>query len=245
MQIKDADEEQTLFTRQVVKLLKNGHSPNSIAILCRTRAELIKQQALLDKAGVPTILKVPEIIADAPYVKAIIALAYFLLDNNDMASLALYAKSLGQDPFDEKGLLASKEAILKAFDACTSEMEKIDTFLGFCADAMEDYVAEAFVEQIKNFNYHTLNQYLQYCKKYKEYGVKDTQSTSQQKTDCVTLITVHSAKGLEWDTVLLSLKKFPLDEESKRLFYVGVTRAKERLLLTYTDKQKLLADMLM
>ncbi len=62
--------------------------------------------------------------------------------------------------------------------------------------------------------------------------------------DCVTLITVHSAKGLEWDNVMLSLRRFPIDDESKRLFYVGVTRAKERLLVTYTDKQELLAKLL-
>lgn len=60
----------------------------------------------------------------------------------------------------------------------------------------------------------------------------------------MTLITTHSAKGLEWDIVLLSLKRFPIDEESRRLFYVGVTRAKEKLLLTYTDKQMVLAELI-
>ena len=89
-------------------------------MLCRTRKELITVQAALDKAGVPTILKVPEVIADAPYVKAVIALATFLKDNNDMAALALYAKSLGQDPFDETALKKSATAILDAFSACTT-----------------------------------------------------------------------------------------------------------------------------
>jgi DNA helicase-2/ATP-dependent DNA helicase PcrA len=61
----------------------------------------------------------------------------------------------------------------------------------------------------------------------------------------LTLSTIHSAKGLEWDTVFLlwaAEGRFPshfsqLDEdeleEERRLFYVAVTRAKRRLYLTY------------
>ncbi len=60
----------------------------------------------------------------------------------------------------------------------------------------------------------------------------------------VTLSTIHSAKGLEWDTVfLIGLvegvlpSSFSLDneeeiEEESRLFYVGITRAKNRLFLS-------------
>lgn len=244
MAVRDEEQEQTLFTRQVKKLLKDGVAPSSIAILCRTRAELIKQQALLDKEGIPTILKVPEIIVDEPFVKAIIGLASYIQDNDDLLSLSLYAKSLGQDPFDAATLKASGEAVMKAIDACGTEEEKIEAFMNFIEDAREDYVAESFVEKMKRLNYTTLSQYLTYCIKYRDYGIRDTLSTAQEKTDCVTLITTHSAKGLEWDIVLLSLKRFPIDDESRRLFYVGVTRAKEKLLVTFTDKQMVLANMI-
>jgi len=241
----DSEEyERSLFTRQVRKLIKGGVAPSSIAVLCRTRAELIKQQMELEKAGIPTMLKVPEVIADDAYVKAVIGLAAYVQDNCDLSSLALYAKSLGQDPFDSQTLKASGEAIMKAIDSCSTEGEKIDTFMELIKDACEDYVAESFVEKIKRFNYQSLKQYLAYCTKYRDYGIRDTMSTAQEKTDCVTLITTHSAKGLEWDIVLLSLKRFPVDEESKRLFYVGVTRAREKLLLTYTAKQQILASMI-
>ena len=124
------------------------------------------------------------------------------------------------------------------------EDEKIDVFFSLLEDAREDYVGEIFVQKMKGYNFKTLKQYLKYCVKYKTYNVRDTHPTSQEETDCVTLITVHSSKGLEWDTVLLSLKKFPLDEESRRLFYVGLTRAKERLLVSYTTKQSMLANLL-
>jgi DNA helicase-2/ATP-dependent DNA helicase PcrA len=60
----------------------------------------------------------------------------------------------------------------------------------------------------------------------------------------LTLSTIHSAKGLEWDSVfLIGLvdgvlpSSFALDsvediEEESRLFYVGITRAKNRLYLS-------------
>jgi len=243
-EILDAEMEMDLFTRQIVKFIKKGIAPNTIAVIARTRAELIQQQMKLDAAGVPTILKVPEIIADAPYVKAIIGLASYIKDNKDLVSLAIYAKSLGQDPFDQELLKKSGEAIMSAFAACTNEADKLNAFLGFLKDASEDYVANAFIEKLKSYSFPYFYQYIDYCVKYKLYGIRDTQSTSREDTDCVTLITAHSSKGLEWDNVLLSLKKFPVDSESQRLFYVGVTRAKERLLVTYTQKQAILADII-
>jgi len=63
--------------------------------------------------------------------------------------------------------------------------------------------------------------------------------------DRLTLSTVHSAKGLEWKVVFiiwLTEGRFPsthaiMDpgemEEERRLLYVAITRAKERLFLTY------------
>lgn len=62
--------------------------------------------------------------------------------------------------------------------------------------------------------------------------------------NCVTLTTVHSSKGLEWDTVFVvhcldglfphqrSLESFEQVEEERRLFYVACSRAKENLYVT-------------
>ena len=242
--MEDKDAEVQLYAKQVRKLIRNGTKPSSIAVLCRTRAELARMQAEMVKLGIPTLLKVPEIIGDAPYVKAVIALASFLVDNDDMASLALYAKSLGQDIYDQNALEASKNALVNTFAGMKNEADKITAFFDLTKDAEEDYVCKAFMSKLRSMEFKTLAQYLNYCVKYRTYKVRDTQSTVREETDCVTLITVHSAKGLEWDTVLLSLRTFPIDDESKRLFYVGITRAKERLLVTYTEKQTVLADLI-
>lgn len=64
----------------------------------------------------------------------------------------------------------------------------------------------------------------------------------------VTVASLHAAKGLEWDTVfiagvmegLLPISYATTDEaiaEEKRLFYVGVTRARQRLVITYQGER--------
>ncbi len=70
-------------------------------------------------------------------------------------------------------------------------------------------------------------------------------------TQALTLMTIHSAKGLEFDTVFISgLEEgtFPhtrsLDslsemEEERRLMYVGITRAKKNLYLSFAKKRKI------
>ena len=66
-------------------------------------------------------------------------------------------------------------------------------------------------------------------------------------SDCVNLMTLHSAKGLEFPLVIiagLEENLFPHHmstdsenglEEERRLCYVGMTRAKEKLILTYAE----------
>ncbi len=68
----------------------------------------------------------------------------------------------------------------------------------------------------------------------------------QIKEDGVMLMTIHAAKGLEFNNVIiagLEENLFPSSrslttqeqlEEERRLFYVGITRAKNRLLLTHS-----------
>lgn len=245
LQMDDLDKERSLYVRQVKKLIKDGTPLRDIAVLCRTKSELIGIQKELETAGVPTMLRVPEVIADAPYVKAVIGLASFLLDHEDLIGLALYRKSLGQDPFDVAALQADAKALAEQYDGLKTEEERISLFTGLIEDAKEDYIGAAFIDELLTKGLHTAKQLFQFCVKYRDYGIKETKSTAREDADAVTLITVHSAKGLEWPVVLLSLRKFkPTNEEEHRLLYVAVTRAKEKLLITHTKKQVTLVSLL-
>lgn len=108
------------------------------------------------------------------------------------------------------------------------------------ADRIED------LEQLAAFAeaYHDVSSFLSDMTLYDE-------SMSGRNTDAASadgrlvLSTVHQAKGLEWDTVFvmhLAQGSFPSRrsmledgglEEERRLFYVAVTRARHRLVLTY------------
>ena len=68
--------------------------------------------------------------------------------------------------------------------------------------------------------------------------------------DAVTLMTLHNAKGLEYPVIFLTGLEdglFPLSqaidhppklEEERRLFYVGITRAEEKLYLSFTEMRR-------
>ena len=78
----------------------------------------------------------------------------------------------------------------------------------------------------------------------------DLEENLEEQPDQVNLMTVHASKWLEFDTVFLVWLEeniFPLSrarlnpkelEEERRLAYVGITRAKNNLFLTYAESRK-------
>lgn len=74
------------------------------------------------------------------------------------------------------------------------------------------------------------------------------QDTENSVADGVTLMTIHAAKGLEYDTVFLvgceedllpsAMSKTPHDiEEERRLMYVAITRAKRFCMITFAGQR--------
>ncbi|HLJ31434.1 MAG TPA: UvrD-helicase domain-containing protein [Candidatus Babeliales bacterium] len=76
--------------------------------------------------------------------------------------------------------------------------------------------------------------------------MQDQMNKQNRDTHAVCLMTLHAAKGLEFDLVILpgveegiipttrSLNSNDSLEEERRLFYVGITRAREHLFISYT-----------
>lgn len=75
-----------------------------------------------------------------------------------------------------------------------------------------------------------------------ELVIEKRQSIKRKDSEAVTITTMHSAKGLEWNNVFIMgceekiiphFKNKNLEEE-RRLFYVALTRAKQRVFATYS-----------
>ncbi|MBD3218980.1 MAG: AAA family ATPase [candidate division Zixibacteria bacterium] len=119
-----------------------------------------------------------------------------------------------------------------------SRKENIDELIAavqeYC-DKVENATLEGFLEEIAL------------------YTDIDAWDSSQ---DVVTLMTLHSAKGLEFPKVFITgLEEglFPLSrcienpeelEEERRLFYVGITRAEKNLTLSYAQRRMRFGEML-
>lgn len=89
----------------------------------------------------------------------------------------------------------------------------------------------------------TFEEFFEYINELSEKIKDDKKNSGKSLENAVTLSTMHSAKGLEFDTVFIptvveevvphekSKTKEEIEEE-RRLFYVGVTRAKNRLYIS-------------
>ena len=96
--------------------------------------------------------------------------------------------------------------------------------------------------------YKTMDAWFAHMKEYGDQLKQQAQHHQETQTDCVSLMTMHSAKGLEFPVVYIldanervtPHHKAVLDadlEEERRMFYVAMTRAKDRLHVCYTKER--------
>lgn len=122
-------------------------------------------------------------------------------------------------------------------DRAENVKELIAGALDFDAELLEE-------EDLPRDRFTELDLYLQRVALVAEIDLHDPDA------DCVTLMTLHNAKGLEFPVVFISGLEdglFPLSrayddpealEEERRLFYVGITRARDKLYLTHARQRR-------
>jgi DNA helicase-2/ATP-dependent DNA helicase PcrA len=200
----------------MTSLLKAGVPPQEIAVLARTNAQLNSLERAMNGAKLPYQVRSTERFFDRPDVKE-------FLKGVRTASVI---PTEGINWLDELRTLA--QPFLTG--------QSIDGIAGLLHLARE-------LDEDTNFAPKTLRSYLR--------EVEDrVQQNNPPTMPVITLATLHAAKGLEWERVFLmganvgllplETNGFTLDsrmiEEERRLFYVGMTRAKRELRISYRGK---------
>ena len=195
---------------EINALLVNGTQPQEVAILARTNAQLKGAEKAMLAQKIPYQVRNTERFFERREVR----------DFLKQVRQASVIPTEGQGWIDELRSLAQPYLTGEAIDG-------IAALLHLARELDDD----------DNFSPKTLRTYLR--------EVEDrVQQNNPPTMPVVTLATLHAAKGLEWERVFLigaSDGQLPLTnssgeaviEEERRLFYVGITRAKADLHISY------------
>lgn len=248
--------EETLFILNViVNEQKKGRELSDFAVLYRTNAQSRSLEEQFLKTGIPYKLVGGVSFYERKEIKDV--LSYLRLLQNPKDSVALKrAEKIG------KGRLGK---VMELFVEAQSQMDKYSTldlldlvltktgYLAYIDDNTE--IGKGRVENVKELRsvaeeFPNLTDFLENVALVENGNMLTRkQKADNQSSNAVTLMTLHSAKGLEFSVVfMVGMEEglFPhsrsmLDanelEEERRLMYVGITRAKNKLYLTYARQR--------
>jgi DNA helicase-2/ATP-dependent DNA helicase PcrA len=212
---KDEQSEITGVLQEITGLLTGGVQPQEIAILARTNSQLSAFERAMNREGIPYQVRNTE--------------RFF--DRTDVRDFLKQVRQASVIPSEDSQWIDELRTIAQPF----LTGESIDGIAALLHLGRE-------LDSDPNFVPKTLRGYLR--------EVEDrVQQNNPPTMPVVTLATLHAAKGLEWERVYLigaSEGILPLVNsgnsaaltdaviaEERRLFYVGMTRAKADLHITY------------
>ncbi len=145
-------------------------------------------------------------------------------------------------PHFHKGYI---EELSEAITAAT-KMRPSEAALHLLNHGYGQYIGPEMTESVRNMannlnDYPSITAYLNFIDDLQEQA-EEMKKLTATSTDYIQLMTIHAAKGKEWNTVFLigvqdgvlpSAHEGTDLEEERRLLYVAVTRAKERLYISY------------
>ncbi len=216
--VDDAAEAASI-AQSIARRIDDGTPPESIAVLYRINTQSIALESALARFGVPVQSRADSRFFDQIEVKQAIMLlrgaSISIVDEPLFKSVSDVIRGLGwrQDPPEGGGAERAKWESLNALLTLAEEAP--------AGTSLADFVRELQRRQ---------------------------QQQHAPTRAAVTLATLHAAKGLEWDAVYiagLSEGLVPITfaqgleavDEERRLFYVGITRARRVLELSWAQRQ--------
>lgn len=203
---KDESREVAGVVQEIIKLTSSGIAPQDIAVLARTNAQLSALERGCVAAQIPYQVRNNE--------------RFF--ERSDVRDFLKGVRQASVIPTHDVMWLDELRTIAQPFITSTTT-DGITALLHLARELNED---PAFTPK-------TLRTYLRELEDRAEQNNPPTMPVT-------TLATLHAAKGLEWEQVfLIGVNEGILPthenavEEERRLFYVGITRAKRHLSLSY------------
>src|SRR5437899_3473232 len=215
----DEPAEGAAVAAKVASLLAEGLRASEIAVLFRINAQSETYEQALSEIGVPYVLRGGERFFERPEVRQAVIL---------MRGAARAAQGSPLDVDDVKAVLASagwSAAPPSGSGAARDRWESLSALVGLAEDQAAARPKATLAELVTELEERAAAQHA-------------------PTVEGVTLATLHAAKGLEWDAVLLAglvEGTLPLVhattpeeiEEERRLLYVGITRARRHLHLSW------------
>ena len=216
-------------------LIARGTRPAEIAVLFRINAQSeVYEQALADR-GVPYVVRGVERFFDRPEVRQAVLLLRGAARSSGSATEPEPGSTSDKESADDEGLAATVRAVLSGNGWSPSA----PAGSGRAREQWESLAALAALAE-EHASGHPRAGLTEFVHELEERAAVQHAPV----VDGVTLASLHSAKGLEWDAVhlvgltegLLPITYAETDEqveEERRLLYVGVTRARETLNLSW------------
>jgi DNA helicase II / ATP-dependent DNA helicase PcrA len=224
------------IARAIVELIGRGAASDSIAVLYRSGAIGLAFQGILQELGVPFVVRGGADFWQSAAARLAHGALIYLHDGESAEAIS----RIGSNKRGEivRGQLDRLPAAIRGdFEVSAEHVRDIvGGAVPGRASAREKAEWYAIVDAVVELalTCKTLPQL--------ENKIADQSRTLRNLPDnAIVLSTIHSAKGLEWDTVFLAgLEDGVLPhinaenvEEERRIAYVGLTRAKYRLGITY------------
>jgi DNA helicase-2/ATP-dependent DNA helicase PcrA len=213
---KNDSQEARAIAQSIAAEIAEGTRPENIAILYRINVQSAALEAALGDAGVPYLVRGSTRFFDLREVKEAIMMI-------KGASISITGEPIFKTVSDVLRSLGWTQDAPESRGAVRDRWESLNALMGLAEEAPAGISLKEFVTDLL-----------------------ERQAGQHEPTmSAVTLATLHSAKGLEWDSVYIAgvsegllpityAKGLEAIDEERRLFYVGVTRARRRLSLSWS-----------